>query len=295
MLLNTYGKLRQADKAWAIYQQLLNQQGQQSGDSRQQALHAREAQLPPDAATEPAGVDVAATAAQGGATPTAAGDDGAAAGGGAGGGAAWQARLAQRQARLAAEAERLVRELALGAFPLSDYAYSTIITALSRVRCGAVVAIIAQCTMVQAQSFSKGRVAVRSQAGKGISLCDSTEQHRDVACAWTGQAARPSLCQTVWAARSLARTLAGGLAHNTPAQPAPPLRRVQPQAAWLPQAGAAPAAHPEQRTFSPAVPAACRLAAGSQNDRCAVLHPSARHPSLAPSGPRFHAQAQRPL
>lgn len=194
MLLNTYGKLRQADKAWAIYQQLLNQQGQQSGDSRQQALHAREAQLPPDAATEPAGVDVAATAAQGGATLTAAGDDGAAAGGGAGGGAAWQARLAQRQARLAAEAERLVRELALGAFPLSDYAYSTIITALSRVRCGADVAIIAQCTMVQAHSFSKGRVAVRSQAGKGISLwtqqssigtwrVHGRDRQRDLACA----------------------------------------------------------------------------------------------------------------
>lgn len=116
MLLNTYGKLRQADKAWAIYQQLLRQQGQQGQQGQQ-----------PGDSPEPSSATAPLAAPQGGCT-AAEGDNG----GEESGGAAWQARLAQRQARLAAEAERLVRELALGAFPLSDYAYSTIITALSR-------------------------------------------------------------------------------------------------------------------------------------------------------------------
>ncbi|KAL4423402.1 hypothetical protein ABPG77_009980 [Micractinium sp. CCAP 211/92] len=139
MLLNTYGKLRQADKAWAIYQQLLKQQKQQPGGT---AEHAQQEPQPtgsavqasaaapvavPQDGSEPAGdSSVAANVSK------AAGDSGGAVNGGAEGGPAWQARLAQRQARLAAEAERLVEELELGAFPLNDYAYSTIITALSR-------------------------------------------------------------------------------------------------------------------------------------------------------------------
>ncbi|KAL4443286.1 hypothetical protein ABPG75_011023 [Micractinium tetrahymenae] len=158
MLLNTYGKLRQADKAWAIYQQLLRQQGrqqaqqeQQQGQLGQQAQQKPQAQQQqqqgrqqarqhaqqqerhgqrPAAGTEPAAAG--APLAEGEGDEGAAGSSGCAASGGAEGGPAWQARLAQRQARLAAEAEKFVRELALDAFPLSDYAYSTIITALSR-------------------------------------------------------------------------------------------------------------------------------------------------------------------
>lgn len=140
MLLNTYGKLRQADKAWAIYQQLLKQQKQQPGGT---AEHAQQEPRPTGSARQSGAAAPTAAAQDGGETAgnasgaakvsKAAGDSGGAVNGGAEGGQAWQARLAQRQARLAAEAERLVEELDLGAFPLNDYAYSTIITALSRV------------------------------------------------------------------------------------------------------------------------------------------------------------------
>lgn len=103
----------QADKAWAIYRQLVPgrrqvRQAQQPGAQQQQQ--------PQPAAQEAAGA-AAPGPAHGAEEPH-----------------PWEGRLAARQEHLEAAAARLVRELRLDALPLNEYAYGALLTALSRVR-----------------------------------------------------------------------------------------------------------------------------------------------------------------
>lgn len=122
MLLGAYGRRREVDKAWALYQALQGGGGQPSP-------------APADAAAE--GADGAAAGA---------GDAAAAAGPGRPAETAqqaaqqreqaqraWEERLAERQRQLAAWAAGLVRDLRLAERPLGPYGYSAVLTALSRV------------------------------------------------------------------------------------------------------------------------------------------------------------------
>ena len=129
MLLGTYGRLRQADKAWAIYQRLLalrdlpeqlQQQQQQPQQQQQRQQHPGQVQEAGVAQQQqPPQQQQQLEPRQEGAPPQ---EASAAAG--------WQAR---RQRQLAREAERLVGELLLDAAPMDQYAYGALITALSRV------------------------------------------------------------------------------------------------------------------------------------------------------------------
>ena len=123
MLLGTYGRLRQADKAWAIYCHLLTLR---PGD--QQAAAAAAAAAAEGAAG--AGRQAEADAKQADSQQQEQQRQGQPAPA-----AGWEDRLEQRQRELAAEAARLVADLRLGEVPFEQYAFGALITALSRVRC----------------------------------------------------------------------------------------------------------------------------------------------------------------
>ena len=140
MLLSMYGRLRQADKVWALYLELRRRRPElaaraRAGEaghmaaaaatSQQQRQQQRRLRRQGRGAAPVAAPDAAST-----------GGDGAAMEGAEGQQRRWQARLEARQAEVAAEAEHLATELRLDALPLDLYAYSAVITALSRVSQG---------------------------------------------------------------------------------------------------------------------------------------------------------------
>ena len=133
MLLGTYGRLRQADKAWAIYCHLLmrrtgqGDQGQQQQQQQQAAAAAAVEGAAGAAQQAGAGAKHPGTQQQqqqempqqspGQPVPA----------------AGWEGRLEQRQRELAAQAARLVSDLRLDEVPFEQYAFGALITALSRV------------------------------------------------------------------------------------------------------------------------------------------------------------------
>ena len=135
MLLGTYGRLRQADKAWAIYCHLLKLRNGQGGQGQQQqaaAAVAAAALEGPAGAAQLADADAKQLQQQqqqggGGMPQQRPGQPAPAAG--------WEARLEERQRALVAEAARLVAALKLEEVPFEQYAFGALITALSRVRC----------------------------------------------------------------------------------------------------------------------------------------------------------------
>lgn len=144
MLLGTYGRLRQADRAWAIYRALRGQ-GAAAAEAAAEAAEAEQQPWPVRLAAaqrqspqqqwqqqqqQQADIDTPAA--------PAAAADGTSAGGSAGEAEqerqhAWDARLAARRRQLADWAEGLVRDLRLDAVPLNEYGYGALLTALSRV------------------------------------------------------------------------------------------------------------------------------------------------------------------
>jgi hypothetical protein len=148
MLLGTYGRLRQADKAWAVYRRLLElEDGRRSGEAAALPSAAAERQRHAGAAgpagshpfegldseTEPG--SGSSSAAQHTQRPQQREQLQQQPRGPGGVGAAdWQARLAARRAAVSGEAGALVAGLRLDAAPLTQYTYSALLTALSRVR-----------------------------------------------------------------------------------------------------------------------------------------------------------------
>lgn len=129
MLLGTYGRLRQADKAWAIYQHLVG---------RRCLAHtgAEAAGAASGGGSGQGDADMAAPHGSGGPPALPSSQQAQQAGGGEGGRPPWDARLAAQQAQLQRSVERLVRDLRLDEVPWSHYTYGALLTALSRVRGG---------------------------------------------------------------------------------------------------------------------------------------------------------------
>lgn len=136
MLLGTYGRLRQADKAWALFQRL--RQLRDGGGAGQEAEEdaATSSQLLAEVRQEPGSPDRQQQQAQQGQQQVQQQRQELNAADGRGRAHAWDARLAQRRAQLAGQAERLVRDLRLEELPWGHYEYGALITALSRVGAG---------------------------------------------------------------------------------------------------------------------------------------------------------------
>jgi hypothetical protein len=130
MLLGTYGRLRQADKAWAIYCHLLMLRNGQ-GDQGQQQQHAAAAAAVEGAAG--AAQQAGAGAKQPGTQQQQQQEMPQQSPGQPVPAAGWEGRLEQRQRELAAQAARLVSDLRLDEVPFEQYAFGALITALSRV------------------------------------------------------------------------------------------------------------------------------------------------------------------
>ncbi|PRW51133.1 Glutathione S-transferase theta-2B [Chlorella sorokiniana] len=127
MLLGTYGRLRQADKAWAIYRQLVPdpqqaQRTQQGGASDADAPSAAGSAAAAGAGVQRSAAAPAAAAAAEGDSSLGEGEEHH----------AWEGRLAARQQELDSAAAQLVQELRLDVPPLNEYGYGALLTALSR-------------------------------------------------------------------------------------------------------------------------------------------------------------------
>ncbi len=132
--------LLQADKAWAIYRQLVPgpQQAQQA-EQVQQAQQAQQVQQQQGSLSGGQGAGAeAGPAAQRMTQDSAACNPTADSAAEAAAAAdlehhAWEERLAARQRALDSTAEQLVRDLRLDSRPLDEYGYGALLTALSRV------------------------------------------------------------------------------------------------------------------------------------------------------------------